>query len=520
MKHYLLVLICGISVHAAATCDVTAYGAKNDGKTRATKAIHDAIQACAKAGGGTVYFPAGNYLTGAIELASNIVLDIDAGATLRFHTDLSEYPLVPGRSEGTEGLTPAPLIGGRNLQNVTITGRGTLTTDNAAWVKQAGGNAEARAMWTSIQARLENKESVPEADYRIAALSLRPAFIRPMDSKNILIEGIHVVGSSFWVIHLLYCENVVVRNVMIETFPGANPDGIDIDSSREVRVSDSYFDTGDDGIVLKSGKGVDGRRVGKPTENITITNCTFAHAHGAVVVGSETAGGVRNVAASNIVSKGTEIGIRIKSARSRGGVIENLRFDNWVIDSPLKDGIMVTNYYVRGPEEPVSERTPVFRNISISNVTVTGAPVVADIQGLPEMPIASLRLRDLVGTGKRGLQAFNTKGLELRDVKIDAAEGPTFLIRDSSDLELDRVETDQVSSMAPPVIRLDRVIRGVIESSRAWPGTGTFLSAEPGLLKSVVLNSNALAAAKTQTEESSTDYWQGIDSPDRGTRRQ
>ena len=189
-------------------------------------------------------------------------------------------------------------------------------------------------MWQSIQDRLEKREVVPEADYRKAAPSLRPSFIRPMDSKNILIEGIHIVGSSMWAIHLLYCENVVVRNVMVETYPGANPDGIDIDSSREVRISDSYFDTGDDAIVLKSGRGVDGRRVGRPTENVTITNCTFGRAHGAVVIGSETAGGVRNVVASNIVSKGTEIGIRIKSGRSRGGVVENLRFDNWVIDSP------------------------------------------------------------------------------------------------------------------------------------------------------------------------------------------
>ena len=237
-----------------------------------------------------------------------------------------------------------------------------------------------------------------------------------------------------------------------------------------------------------------------------------------MVVGSETAGGVRNVAASNIVAKGTEIGIRIKSGRSRGGVIENLRFDNWVIDNPLKDGILVTNYYVRIPEEPVSERTPVFRNISISNVTVSGAPVVADIQGLPEMPISGLRIRDLVGAGKRGLQAFNTKGLELHNIKIDAAEGPTFLIRDSSDLELDRVETDQAVA-AMPVIRLDRVTRALIQDSRAWPGTGTFLSTAPGLLKSVELDSNRLSAAKMQTEESSTDYWQSIDSPDKALRR-
>jgi hypothetical protein len=285
---------------------------------------------------------------------------------------------------------------------------------------------------------------------------------------------------------------VVVRNVTVETYPSVNGDGIDVDSSRDVRISDSYFDTGDDAIVLKSGRGVDGRRVARPTENVTVTNSTFHRAHGAMVTGSETAGGVRNVVASNIVSRGTEIGIRIKSGRSRGGVVENLRFDNWVIDQPLKDGILVTNYYVRIPEEPVSERTPVFREIAISNVTISGAPVVADIQGLPEMPIAGLRINDLTGSGKRGFQAFNTKGLELNGVKIDAAEGPAFLIRDSSDLHLDRVDTGNVLPSVP-VIRLDRVLRAQIQPIRELPGTGTFLS----------------------TGESSTDYWQSIDSLDR-----
>jgi hypothetical protein len=317
-------------------------------------------------------------------------------------------------------------------------------------------------------------------------MSLRTDFIRTVESKNVLIDGIHIKGSPMWVLHPLYCENVVIRNVVVETFPGANTDGVDVDSCRHVRISDSYFDTGDDAIVLKSGKGVDGRRVNRPTENVTITNCTFYRAHGAVVIGSETSGGVRNVVASNIVSKGTEIGIRIKSGRSRGGVVENIRFDNWVIDSPLKDGILVTTYYVRIPQEPLSERTPIFRNISISNVTVTGAPIVADIQGLPEMPIDGLRIRDLVGSGKRGVQAFATKGLELLDVKIDAAEGPAFLIRDSSDLNLDRVETTK-SAPSMPVVRLDRVLRALVQNAR-----GT-----------------------VSTEESAIDYWKGIDSPDR-----
>jgi len=172
--------------------------------------------------------------------------------------------------------------------------------------------------------------------------------------------------------------------------------------------------------------------------------------------------------------------------------VENIRFDNWVIDRPLKYGILVTNYYVRVPEEPVSERTPVFRNIAISKVTVSGAPVVADIQGLPEMPITGLRISDLTGSGKRGVQAFNTKRFELHGAKVDAAEGPVFLIRDSSDVELDRVETAEANA-AMPVIRLDHVARAFIHSSRARSGTGTFLSTGRGMLKSVALESNQLS---------------------------
>jgi polygalacturonase len=147
----------------------------------------------------------------------------------------------------------------------------------------------------------------------------------------VLIEGIHIVGSPMWTIHILYSKNVVIRGVTVETYPGGNTDGVDIDSSQDVRISDSYFDTGDDGICLKSGKNADGLRVNRPTENVTITNCTIHRAHGAVVLGSETSGGIRNVVASNIVCQGAEKGVRIKSTRGRGAVIENIRFDHWTM---------------------------------------------------------------------------------------------------------------------------------------------------------------------------------------------
>ena len=278
---------------------------------------------------------------------------------------------------------------------------------------------------------------------------------------------------------------------MIETYPGPHTNGIVADSSRFVRITDSYIDTGDDGIVLKSGKDADGLRVNRPTEHVTITNCTVHHAHGAVVIGSETSGSIRNVVASNITAVDTEIGIRLKSRRGRGGVVEDVRFDNWTMEN-VGEGIVVTSYYVMGGEtgtkqEPVSERTPVFRNIAISNVTINGAKKqVIDIDGLPEMPIVALRLTDILGSGKVGLTARYTDALELHQVQLNADRGPVFAIENASNLELDSLTTRKPIA-GSPVLRLTQTPGAVLRNSRAFPGTATFLSADPEDLKSLHL---------------------------------
>ena len=282
-------------------------------------------EAAKAAGGGTVYVPAGQYVTGPIELVSNLVLNVDAGATVRFPAE--RLPFTRGREQGIECLTPVPLIGGHDLENVSITGRGVLSTSNDDWLKLMGRSKASGddpgsafgAAWERLLQLLELKKPVPEEEYRKVAEELRPSFVRFMESKNVLVEGVHFVGSSMWTIHLLYSDNVVVRDVIIETYPGVHTDGIAIDSSRNVRVSDCYIDTGDDGIVVKSGKDADGLRVNRPTENISITNCTVHRAHGAVTIGSETSGSIRNIVASNITCQGTQIGVRIKSRRGRGG---------------------------------------------------------------------------------------------------------------------------------------------------------------------------------------------------------
>jgi polygalacturonase len=399
------------------------------------------------------------------------------------------------------------LIGGHDLENVAIRGRGTITTDNAQWMNltRQPDAAAARSVWTGILKALDLKQPVPPEDFQKAAPSLRPSFIRTMESKNILIEGIHIVGSPMWVIHILYSQNVVIRDVTIETFPGVNTDGMDIDSSQDVLISNCYLDTGDDAICLKSGKDADGLRVNRPTANVAITNCTVHHGHGAVVLGSETSGGFHNIVASNIVCQGTEKGVRIKSTRGRGGAIENVRFDHWTMDS-VNEAINVTNYYTRGPEEPVSQRTPVFRNIAISNMTINHSPLMINIEGLVEMPVTGLQIGNVIASGTVGMRAHDTLAMELHNVQVNPETGPAFLVRDSKELELDQVST-RTPVGGSPVIRLDRCPGATVRASRAFAGTGTFLAVAPGELKSVVLEGNTLGGAKKATEETADDIW-------------
>ena len=503
--------------------NIADYGAKRDGSVLATEAFRQAIQAAKAAGGGTIYVPPGKYISGPIELFSNMILDIDAGATIEF--PVAPLPFTKGRYLGIETLTPMPLIGGHDVENVTVTGRGTVTTgDYEAWRKaykdayeeylkarkgvvSTHGDESGSAngpRWDHLLKALEAKQPVSEEEYRRAAAETHPSFVCFMNAKNVLVEGVHIVGAPAFVVHLLYAENATVRNVIIEAYPGPHANGIVADSSRFVRISDDYIDVGDDGIVIKSGKDADGLRVNRPTEHVAITNCTVHHAHGAVVIGSETSGSIRNVVASNITAVDTENGIRIKSRRGRGGVVEDARFDNWTMEN-VGVGIVVTSYYVMGgeadtKEEPVSERTPVFRNIAISNVTINGAKKVIDIDGLPEMRITALRLTDIIGSGKVGLTARYTDALELHHVQLNADRGPVFAIESASNLELDGLTTRKPIA-GSPVLRLTQTPGAVVRNGRAFPGTETFLSVGPGELKSLYLEGNVLGNARTPTEE-------------------
>jgi polygalacturonase len=491
--------------------NIVAYGAKPDASALATDAFKRAIAAAKAAGGGTIYVPAGHYNSGPIELFSNMTLDVDAGATINF--PVAPIPFERTRYLGVETLAPMALIGARNAENVTVTGRGILTTGlYDDWAKAYGPppvipdkseNANG-PHWDHLLKALEAHQPVTDADYRAAAPELRPSFVYFSNSKNILVEDIRIIGAPMFVVHLLYSENATVRNVMIEAYPGPHVNGIVVDSSRFVHISDDYIDTGDDGIAIKSGKDADGLRVNRPSSDVTITDCTVHHAHGAVVIGSETSGGVRNVTASNITAVDTENGIRIKSRRGRGGVVEDLRFDNFTMEN-VGTGIVVTSYYTMGGEgataqEAASIRTPVFRSIAISNVTINHANRTIDIEGLPEMSIAGLRLTDVVASGKSGLLATDTSGLELHHVQVNADAGPAFKIDHAANPLLDDVTTGKPLADAP-VIRLTSTGGAILRDSRAFPDTGVFLSTAPGELKSVTLSNNILQNAKIPTEE-------------------
>ncbi len=490
--------------------NVLDYGTQNNGKGNASKGINAAIQAAKSAGGGIVYIPAGRYTCGPIKLVSNLELFIEAGAVLKFPAQ--NLPFTKGRNQGIECLAPVPLIGGHNLENVTIRGRGTITTSNAAWMKlkpRYGGSA-AGPNWEKLLKSLEKKTPAPKELYLKAAKELRPPFIQVMNCKNVLIEGIHIIGSPMWPVHILYSYNVTVQDITVDTYPGIHTGGIYLDSSSFVRISNCYIQTGDDGIVLKAGKDADGLRVNRPTDNVTITNCTVRRAHGALTIGSETAGGIKNISVSNIICKDTQIGIRIKSRRGRGGYVKDVRFNNWTMEN-VGQAIKVTNFYamegeVYSGDTTVSNRTPCFSNIAISNITVDSAKVVININGLPEMPIKGLRISDLIGSGETGMKAANTIDLELHDVRINAEKGPAFLIRNSKELELDNVETSKPLPNTP-VIRIASSPFAIVRNSKTFPGTDIFLSTPPGQLKDIVMVGNITNLAKKITEEQAGNFW-------------
>jgi len=460
--------------------DVLDYGARNDGSTLCTEAIQKAVDACSAAGGGMVYVPAGKYLSGAIFLKSNVTLNISEGATLLASKNFEHFPpFKPGWLIKSDDTRASSLITGQDLKNVAVTGRGTLDGQGNPW-------------WEALRKDKNAKEGQP----KILTYG-RPKVINLYRCSNVRIEDVTIVDSPSWTVHLVGCDNVVVDGIsIINPEDGPNTDGVNPESCRNVRISNCFFDTGDDCITLKSGQDEEGRLKARPTENVAITNCVMYKGHGAVVIGSEMSGCVRNVVASNIVCVGTDRAVRIKSTRGRGGVVENIRCNNFVVDN-VREPIYITNFYTKTEPEPVSERTPIFRDIAISHFTIKNSPYTARIYGLPEMPINRLRITDVTSSSEIGFICDNVEGLELNNVEVNAVKGSPFEISNSRDIELRGVKSTKPKT-DKPVVKLENVRDAFIQGCRAYPGTVSFLEIAGKSSDKILLIGNDLSAAQNQ----------------------
>ncbi len=404
--------------------DITKYGAAGDGVKDSTEAISRAISECNRAGGGRVIVPSGVYSTAAIHLKSNVDLHVSAGATLRFLRDSSRYlPLVRTRWEGTECMNYSAFLYADGQENIAITGEGTLdgNADNDhwwIWTRRGGVNAqslgEARRRLLDMGAR-----DVPVSQRLFGEGSfLRPNFIQPYRSRNVLIEGVTIHNSPMWEINPVYCTNVTIRNIKVSSH-GPNNDGCDPDSCRDVLIENCSFDTGDDCIAIKSGRNRDGRRVGVPSENVIIRNCEMKDGHGGITIGSEMSGGVRNVYAENcrLSSPNLNEALRFKTNAMRGGTIENVYFRNIEIGE-IKDAVLQIDFnYQEGANGP--ER-PMVRNIDIRDVTCKKAKYVLNLQGFANSPIRDVHLERCTFDNVSEMDVVKeVQGLTWKDVKVN-----------------------------------------------------------------------------------------------------
>lgn len=473
---------------------VTDFGAASDGKTLCTAAIQKAIDACARAGGGKVIFPAGKFLTGPIFLRSNVQVEVPAGTVLLGLSDFQKVPSIAGRWEGIDRTVYASMFTALDCENISITGGGMLDGQGEAWWK-------AFRVVTELRRKLGLTEREPENPPGAPLQWARPRMINLYRCKNVVIRGIHVLNSPSWNIHPVLCENIVIDQVtVISPEEAPNTDGIDPDSCRNMRISNCYLSVGDDCITIKSGYKFrkDGKNI--PSENIVVTNCIFARGHGGVGIGSETSGGVRDVTVSNCVCEGTDRGIRFKTARSRGNVVENFRAVNFDMRG-VGDAISVTMLYnesdPRTPQ-PIDEGTPTFRNIHLSHITATDVKRAALIEGLPEMPIQGFSLSHFVANGAgTGITCSNVTGATFDNIQIQAVKGPALAVTDVTGLEIHRF-SDRNPQQDQPVIRLEKVNDALLQSCTAAANTGTFLEIKGAGVRDVSLIANRLGRASKE----------------------
>ena len=434
------------------------YGAVGDGQTLNTKAFAKAIDALSKKGGGRLVVPQGVWLTGPIVLKSNIDLHLEVGAVIQFSGDEDLYPIIKTSFEGLDTRRCQSPLSANGCENIAITGKGVIDGNGQFWrpvkkgkmtegqwkevLARPGGVESKKGYWVPNQAYADAEKSanmnVPKAEteeeWNAIKRFLRPVMISLVNCKNVLLQGVIFQNSPAWNIHPLMCENIILDDVLARNpFYAQNGDALDLESCKNALIVNSKFDAGDDGICIKSGKDADGRRRARPCENVVVDGCTVFAGHGGFVVGSEMSGGVKNILVKSCQFLGTDVGLRFKSTRGRGGIVENIFIDN-VSMTDIKTDAITFNMYYGGksvaemladgdnPDNttkvPVDETTPIFRNIDIKNIICSGAGRAMEFNGLPEMPINGIRLQNIQIQAKSDAVFNNCQNIKQRNVHI------------------------------------------------------------------------------------------------------
>ncbi|MDQ1166184.1 glycoside hydrolase family 28 protein [Flavobacterium sp. SORGH_AS_0622] len=465
------------------------FGAVNGGYVLNTKSFEDAIDALSKKGGGKLVIPPGIWLTGPIILKSNIELHAQTGALIKFSTDKSLYPIIETSFEGLNTWRCISPIYGKNLENIAFTGNGVWDGSGEAWrqvkkskltedqwkkfVASGGVLNEKKDSWYPSDQYLKGAKGADQnvrpdlktkEDFEAIHDFLRPVLVSIQNSKRVMFDGPVFQNSPAWNIHPLLIEDLIVRNITVRNpWFSQNGDGLDVESCKNVVIENSSFDVGDDAICIKSGKDKDGRDRGVPCENIIVKNNIVYHGHGGVTVGSEMSGGVKNLHVSNCTFMGTDVGLRFKSTRGRGGVVENIYISDVFMTDIPSQAISFDLYYggksiaetlaeggntVSTKAIPVTEETPQFKNIVIKNITIKGAQQAVFLQGLPEMNLENIEISNLIAKAQKGFSIIDANGIKITNAQLDIEAKNAFEIYNTQNLSLKKIEFNSGSSSA------------------------------------------------------------------------
>ena len=473
------------------TVNIKKFGAIADGRNVNTIAINNAIKFISAKGGGVVLIPSGAWMTGPIVLKSNVNLHLLKGALIIFTSDFAQYPLVVSSFEGSAAARCQAPITAENEENIAITGAGIINGNGLYWrpIKKekltesewknhlqnfGGALTEDKKTWYPSKAAVEaakNKDigkltnGKKLADFEGIKDFLRPNMVRISNCKRVLIDGVTLENSPAWTTHIVTSSHVIVRDLKVKNpWWGTNTDAIDLESTSNVLLENCVFDTGDDGITIKSGRDEEGRKRGMPTQNVIVKNVTVYRAHGGFVVGSEMSGGVKNIFVSDCNFIGSDIGLRFKTVRGRGGLVENIYVNNVIMKDIVGEAILFDMYYaavdpikINGAPTitpvvekfPVTEATPEFQNFYFDKIVCDGASKALFVRGLPEMNVKNIQLSQLNMTVKEGIELQDANNISIKSSTIlTTTNKPILTSVRSSQIKIDTIALKKVHPIA------------------------------------------------------------------------